>query len=164
MHAGALARIPARRAGQGTAPYAGCPPRPLFGPEALSCDPDAANYLCGCRVYALIFDSGVDIGVGAVVPLVARPQKPFRGQLLVIPSTIGPFFTIQPPVIGTDPQSVNAQGGQLLAQSMSEVAVNNWGNFDSTTAGVDVTLTVTNIGLIARRFFAYIWGTVYKQG
>jgi len=131
-------------------------------PSPYACPPGHMPYICApCRVYGLPIDSGVVIGIGVTLQLpAASPQKPFLGQLLIIPSTFAPFFVLNSFFVGTNNQMV-ANGAQPC-EPYSEVSVNNILNLDPAGPGVDIILTVTNIGgavPLERRFRATLFGT-----
>jgi hypothetical protein len=144
------------------APYPGGPPNygctSALNQPVMAVQNGQLQEVCGkARVYPLNF--GADsVAAGATVPLSARPQKTFKVQRLIIPSSIAPFFTIRRISIGTNSQTVDASGIGLSAEVFSEVSQNSLVEFDTACVGIDITMEVTNIDASPRRFAATFLG------
>lgn len=97
------------------------------------------------RAYQWIlgFPSTGAVAAGATVTITARPQRPFRVERLVIPTTAGNFVLSQF-VVGADSQLVNI-GGEVDASVFSPTAVGIMLSGSSATSAMDIALTLTNI-------------------
>ena len=135
---------------------------PAPGGNVRDCPPAHMPWICApCKVYGMGVDSGVDIAIGATLQLPGiGAQKPFLAQLLIVPSELAPFFTLDRIEVGTNNMMVAS--APQPASAYSEVSVNNILNLDAMGPGINFILTVTNIGgpvPLARRFRAAIFGT-----
>jgi hypothetical protein len=111
------------------------------------------------REYPLGFTQ-VAVPAGAVVTIPARPQVVFRGERLIIPSNIAPFFLIQNIVVGKDSQQVAP--GAVPAIAFSEVGVGVRLKLDTAQPGIDISLVVQNISGVVQDFAAALIGTVVE--
>ncbi len=124
------------------------------------CYPYGDNQIC--RDYYVGFDSTEVIPapglvpVGTQVTLSANPQKGFVGKRLIVPSTIGPSFTIDNLIVANVPQNVAA--GPVSAVTFSEVGVGVALSLDPAGPGTLVQLIVTNVGPAPVRFQATLIG------
>jgi hypothetical protein len=106
----------------------------------------------------LVPDSGFTATVlaGAQVRFIGRPQKLFKGDRLIIPSTIGPFFDVVQFTIANIPQSLAE--GSIPADIFSEVSTYTEMNFDQAYPGVLITLTALNKSAVTQIFQASLIG------
>ena len=124
--------------------HEGCEPR---GKKVCGL-PVGVYMRAGCRIWGLPFDSGETLIVaGASRVITARPQYPFVGEVLVIPSATGPW-TVNDIKIATQSQLL-AEGSQH-SDVYSEISQQNWLNMDFADAGIEVKLDVTNISGVAQ--------------
>ncbi len=110
----------------------------------------------GCRVRWLDFSQDA-VAAGASATVVVRPQNPFVGVRLVVPSTVGIFFDIDNLQIGTQSQKAaveNATSAVVYSETAFDVGLLM--NFAAN--GTQIQLTVTNTDASARDFRATIIG------
>jgi hypothetical protein len=89
--------------------------------------------------------------------VISRPQVVFRGERLVVPSTVAPYFSIIDIKVGNRSQLVNSVA--LPAQMFIETAVGIRLSFDTAAVAQDVALIVANGTATATTFQAAIVGT-----
>lgn len=108
------------------------------------------------RRWALGFNS-LAVPAGATIAVTAFPQVVFRGERLVIPSTVAPNFDVQAISVGKDPQfpAVGATPGLVYEQGAFGVDL----GLDTAEPGVTITLSVTNVTAVAADFRAALIGT-----
>jgi hypothetical protein len=94
---------------------------------------------------------------GTEASVISRPQVVFRGERLVVPSTVAPFFSIIDIKVGNRSQLVNSVA--LPAQMFIETAVGIRLSFDTAAVAQDVALIVANGTATATTFQAAIIGT-----
>ena len=94
---------------------------------------------------------------GNEASVISRPQVVFRGERLVVPSTVSPFFSIIDIKVGNRSQLVNSVA--LPAQMFIETAVGIRLSFDTAAVAQDVALIVANGSAVATTFQAAIVGT-----
>lgn len=94
------------------------------------------------RVLIVGFPSFGSIGVGLAVTQVARPQKPFRVDRLMIPILVAGIL-VTAFNIGTDPVFANV-GGEVDALAFSNNAVGNAIQAPTAGLGTDISLTLLN--------------------
>jgi len=94
---------------------------------------------------------------GTEASVISRPQVVFRGERLVVPSTVAPFFSIIDIKVGNRSQLVNSVA--LPAQMFIETAVGIRLSFDTAAVAQDVALIVANGTATATTFQAAIVGT-----
>jgi hypothetical protein len=94
---------------------------------------------------------------GTEASVISRPQVVFRGERLVVPSTVAPFFSIIDIKVGNRSQLVNSVA--LPAQMFIETAVGIRLSFDTAAVAQDVALIVANGSASATTFQAAIIGT-----
>ncbi len=117
------------------------------------------------REYHVGFDSGaVEVPIGASGIVTVQPQVTFRGERLVIPSFIAPFFTIDNIIVGKDSQTA-VGANPVPASTYSEVAVGVRLNLKTANIGHLITLAFTNVDPAAtHRFRATMIGTATDVG
>lgn len=102
------------------------------------------------------------IAAGATVDVTNRPQIRFRGERLVIPSTLVAIgtFLVQDIKVGNVSQ-FPASGG-LPASTFSELGVGVRLQLDTADPAIDVVIRVTNGDVVARDFRATVIGTAVQ--
>jgi hypothetical protein len=90
-------------------------------------------------------------------PVISRPQVVFRGERLVIPTLVAPFFNIIDIKVGNRSQLTNSTA--LPAQAFIETAVGMRLSMDTAAVAQDVALVVNNFNSFATTFQALIIGT-----
>ena len=102
------------------------------------------------------FDSVTDIPPGETRPVIARPQVIFRGERLVVPSSIAGDFVIEDIRVGNRPMFAASGGNSALVFSEGSTHV----RLQMTTAqpGIDIVLLASNTSGAARRFRATLIG------
>ena len=102
------------------------------------------------------FDSVTDIPPGETRPVIARPQVIFRGERLVVPSSIAGDFVIEDIRVGNRPMFAASGGNSALVFSEGSTHV----RLQMTTAapGIDIVLLASNVSGAARRFRATLIG------
>lgn len=125
------------------------------GPRIVQSRPTVA------REYPLGFDSGTPgVGPGATATITTRPQLPFRGNRLVVPSDIGGNFLIHDLKIGNRSQFV--ANGAVPARTFSEQGVGVSLSLDTAMVSQDVTLVVENTSGGPVRFTASLIGVAME--
>ena len=136
--------------GQGTTmPGSG---RGGFSPTIYEIDESNAN---AARRLPLGFGT-TTIAAGASATVTASPQVLFRGERLVIPSSIAPSVRVNDIIIGNRTQT--AAAGAVNGSTYSEVAVGTGLLLDTAQPGIDVQLLVTNTSADAISFSAVLLG------
>ena len=107
------------------------------------------------RNYPLGFPETI-IPAGATVPVSQRPQVPFRGQRLFIPSDISGYLVIMDIRVGKNSQLVAS--GPLPARMFSEVGVDSNLTLDTAQVSQDITLILRNISGAPVTFFGSLTG------
>ena len=130
-------------------PPVGCPPQ-YCAPRHPVCRENQ-------RRFSMSFNQAA-VTAGSTVTISASPQKPFKGDRLIIPSTIGPSFTVLAVIIGTAPQNVAT--GETSAVIYSEVSTNSNVDFDPAFPGINISLQVINISGGTLDFTATLFGDV----
>lgn len=102
------------------------------------------------------FQSG--LASGTLTPVISRPQVIFRGERLVIPSTVSANFTVQDIRIGNRSQLANSN--QLPAQVFIETAVGVRLSLDTAQIAQDIAIEVNNISNTNVTFQAALIGTI----
>ena len=109
------------------------------------------------REYPIGFDSGTTlIAAGAQASITVRPQIPFRGERLVVPSDIAGSFTIDDIRVGKNSQFVAT--GSVPARTFQETGVGVRLSLDTCQVSMDLVLVATNISLASARFRATMIG------
>lgn len=98
------------------------------------------------------------VGAGLSADIELRPQRLFRSERLVVPSTIAPFFDITDVKIGQQTQFVAS--GALPATIFSEVGVGVRLKGDTANLGNTIVVSVTNNDVATQIFGGAIIGTV----
>jgi len=109
------------------------------------------------RRFSMSFNQAA-VTAGSTVTISASPQKPFKGDRLIIPSTIGPSFTVLAVIVGTAPQNVAT--GETSAVIYSEVSTNSNVDFYPAFPGINISLQVKNISGGTLDFTATLFGDV----
>jgi hypothetical protein len=95
---------------------------------------------------------------GQTATFTTQPQKPFRPERLVIPSSIGPFFTLADFKVGNTSQFVSPDG-EMPALGYSEQAVDCAILSDTAFMSQFLVLVAHNIGAANTVFSAGFFGT-----
>jgi len=98
------------------------------------------------------------VGAGLSADIELRPQRLFRSERLVVPSTIAAFFDITDVKIGQQTQFVAS--GALPATIFSEVGVGVRLKGDTANLGNTIVVSVTNNDVATQVFGGAIIGTV----
>ena len=115
------------------------------------------------RVYTIGFDAGADTAAGLQGTATQQPQVTIRGERLIVPSFIAPFFTIDNLIVGKDTQ--NAVGNNPVpASTFSEVAVGVRLNIKTANLGHLVSISFTNVDTDPHRFRCTLIGTATDVG
>lgn len=115
------------------------------------------------RVYTIGFDAGADTAAGLQGTATQQPQVTIRGERLIVPSFIAPFFTIDNIIVGKDTQ--NAVGNNPVpASTFSEVAVGVRLNIKTANLGHLVSISFTNVDTDPHRFRCTLIGTATDVG
>jgi hypothetical protein len=96
----------------------------------------------------------------STVEITARPQVLFRGRRLLVGSTIAANFTIEDIKVGRNSQFVGT--GPQPAEAFRDTATGDNISLDTCKPGVDITITVKNIGGAAADFRATLFGDVVE--
>jgi len=117
-----------------------------------------ARPLRDMREYPMGFlQAGIDPGVTAEV--ISRPQVTFRGERLVIPTSVAADFSLNDIKVGNKSQLVNSTS--LPSEMFQENAIGIRLAMDTATVAQDIALSVTNVDpSYAHTFRAAIVGTV----
>jgi hypothetical protein len=91
------------------------------------------------------------------VDVVSRPQIVFRGERLVVPSSIAQFFAIVDIKVGNRSQLANSTA--LPASTFAENAVGVRLSLDTATVAQDIALVVENVSPDTQTFIAALIGT-----
>lgn len=114
------------------------------------------------REYPLGLDSGpVLIAAGAAFAVTVFPQVTFRGERLVVDSSISAFFNISALVVGKNSQLVTPD--PLPASAFSEVSVGVRLLMDTSNIGNVISVTVVNVDVAPHRFRGAIIGTALDR-
>lgn len=114
----------------------------------------------GRRQFAPLTTAAVTLGAGAATSLSIRPQRPFRVERLIIQGTVpGDLagLAVADIKVGATSQFVN--GGLLPAYFFDTLAFDANVRFDSSNPGVDITVSINNIGAAPVTFVAGFVGT-----
>jgi hypothetical protein len=95
------------------------------------------------RTYPLGFKSTAAIAGGAAFQVTERPQVPFRGERLIVPSDIAGSFEITDVRVGKNSQFVSAQA--VPARAFQEDATNTPLGLDTAQVSQDITIAGNNI-------------------
>jgi hypothetical protein len=100
------------------------------------------------------------VAPGDTVEIIGRPQVLFRGRRLLVGSSIAANFTIEDIKVGRNSQLVGT--GPQPAEAFRDTATGDNISLDTCPPGVDITLTVRNIGGAASDFRATLFGDVVE--
>jgi hypothetical protein len=115
--------------------------------------------LTGDREWALGFGLTV-VPLGATIPVTSQPQVVFRGERLVIPSTIAAFGGIGVVDIKVGNRSQLLSSQPIPAQVFEEFAVGVRLSLDTAAVAQDVTIVIKDLSGEGGVFTAAIVGTV----
>ncbi len=146
-------------------------PAPIYGPPPFFAAPPGGGIAYGgapavverplrdMREFPLgFFQSGISAIMGAI-DVISRPQIVFRGERLVVPSSIAADFALIDIKVGNRSQLANSTA--LPAQVFSEVAVGVRLALDTAVVAQDIALIVENVSVSgsAETFIAALIGT-----
>lgn len=112
------------------------------------------------REFPLGFESPTTIAPGATATITSRPQIPFRGERLIIPSDIAGSFSVLDLRVGKNSQFTSS--GAVPARTFQENAVGIRLHLDTAQISQDVTLSVQNIGGAPQTFRASLIGSAVE--
>lgn len=112
------------------------------------------------REFPLGFESATTIAPTATGVITSRPQIPFRGERLIVPSDIAGSFTILDLRVGKNSQFTSS--GAVPARTFQENAVGIRLRLDTAQISQDVTISVQNIGGAPQTFRASIIGSAIE--
>lgn len=112
------------------------------------------------REFPLGFESPTTIAPGATATITSRPQIPFKGARLIVPSDIAGSFSILDLRVGKNSQFTSS--GAVPARTFQENAVGIRLSLDTAQISQDVTLQVQNIGGAPQTFRASIIGSAVE--
>jgi hypothetical protein len=98
----------------------------------------------------------VAVAAGATAVFIGEPQKPFKGDRLIIGSGITPYFDVIALEIANIPQSLGS--GAVPADMFSEVSTYTEMTFDPAGPGIKIVLTVKNKSSVSQNFQASLTG------
>jgi hypothetical protein len=111
------------------------------------------------RQYPLGFESA-PVNPGATAVITSRPQVPFRGERLTVPSDIAGSFTILDLRVGKNSQFTSA--GAVPARGFQENATEIRLQMDTAQISQDITISVQNIGGAPQTFRAMLVGSAVE--
>jgi hypothetical protein len=103
------------------------------------------------------WDSGADVLAGDTFQITTRPQLPFRGERVAVPSDLAGYFAITDIKVGNKSQFV-AQG-RIHSRTLSEQAVGVRMLLDTGNTSQDLIVLVENISGTDALFMASVFGT-----
>jgi len=109
------------------------------------------------REFPLGFESPAPVGPGATSSITSRPQVPFRGERLIVPSDIAGSFTLLDLRVGKNSQF--SSSGAVPARTFQENAVGIRLQLDTAQISQDITINVQNIGGAPQTFRASLIGS-----
>lgn len=112
------------------------------------------------REFPLGFESPAAVPAGGAATITSRPQIPFRGERLIVPSDIAGSFSILDLRVGKNSQFTSS--GAVPARTFQENAVGIRLMLDTAQISQDVTLQVLNIGGAPQIFRAAIIGSAVE--
>ena len=112
------------------------------------------------REFPLGFESAAAIPDGSTATITSRPQIPFRGERLIVPSDIAGGFSILDLRVGKNSQFTSS--GAVPARTFQENAVGIRLMLDTAQISQDVTLSVMNIGGAPQTFRAALIGSAVE--
>ena len=115
----------------------------------------------GMRCYIPFNAAAVNIGATTSIPVLV--QKDFRGENVVVDSTVGATFALNQIKVGTDPQIAGGDGqiGMSIFSSTQTFATDF--KMDIANNGTTMTMQVTNTGTVTAAFAGSIWGHVVEE-
>lgn len=112
------------------------------------------------REFPLGFESPTTVLAGATATITSRPQIPFRGERLIVPSDIAGSFSILDLRVGKNSQFTSS--GAVPARTFQENAVGIRLQLDTAQISQDVTLSVQNVGGAPQTFRAALIGSAVE--
>jgi hypothetical protein len=141
--------------GESSGFYGGCG-TPITG----TCQPPVPVCPENLKRYWMPFNPGagytVAVAAGATAVFIGEPQKPFKGDRLIIGSGITPYFDVIALEIANIPQSLGS--GAVPADMFSEVSTYTEMTFDPAGPGIKIVLTVKNKSSVSQNFQASLTG------
>lgn len=110
-----------------------------------------------CRIHYVNVKSAAPVAPGATTRLAITIQRPFQAWNMVFPSSIAPFFEWGNLRVGVGPQEV-ANSGPMLCDTQSEVAFRGILILDPAFAGMDMSLDMTNVDVVAHDAYVQFTG------
>lgn len=112
------------------------------------------------REFPLGFESPLAVPNGNTATITSRPQIPFRGERLIVPSDIAGSFSILDLRVGKNSQFTSS--GAVPARTFQENAVGIRLMLDTAQISQDVTLSVQNVGGAPQTFRAALIGSAVE--
>lgn len=112
------------------------------------------------REFPLGFESPTTVAAGATATITSRPQIPFRGERLIIPSDIAGSFSILDLRVGKNSQFTSS--GAVPGRTFQENSVGIRLQLDTAQISQDVTLSVQNVGGAPQTFRAALIGSAVE--
>ena len=112
------------------------------------------------REFPLGFESPLAVPAGNTATITSRPQIPFRGERLIVPSDIAGSFSILDLRVGKNSQFTSS--GAVPARTFQENAVGIRLMLDTAQISQDVTLSVQNVGGAPQTFRAALIGSAVE--
>jgi len=112
------------------------------------------------REFPLGFESPTTVAAGATATITSRPQIPFRGERLIIPSDIAGSFSILDLRVGKNSQFTSS--GAVPGRTFQENSVGIRLMLDTAQISQDVTLSVQNVGGAPQTFRAALIGSAVE--
>lgn len=112
------------------------------------------------REFPLGFESPLAVPNGNTATITSRPQIPFRGERLIVPSDIAGSFSILDLRVGKNSQFTSS--GAVPARTFQENAVGIRLMLDTAQISQDVTLSVQNVGGAPQVFRAALIGSAVE--
>lgn len=109
------------------------------------------------REFPLGFESSIPVNPGQTASITSRPQVPFRGERLIVPSDIAGSFTLLDLRVGKNSQF--SSSGAVPARTFQENAVGIRLQLDTAQISQDITINVQNIGGAPQTFRASLIGS-----
>lgn len=102
------------------------------------------------------------VAAAAAATITARPQSiAFKPDRIIVPSSIGPDFTIQDVKVGNKSQFV--QSGEMSAEAFGPLVTEALLDFDTVQTSQDFVMQIQNISGAARTFRATVFGKSVEQ-
>jgi hypothetical protein len=112
------------------------------------------------REFPLGFESSIAVPAGNTATITSRPQVPFRGERLIVPSDIAGSFVLLDLRVGKNSQFTST--GAVPARTFQENAVGIRLSLDTAQISQDISISVQNIGGAPQTFRASIIGSAVE--